>query len=415
MGKKLLYVSPFNLHDTSSGAALQVRTMLESLVKRGIEVKVLSSFVFDSPRGTTYFGNLEEEIKRGVNSPAIIHDSGIEYRYLVCQNRDLNLMTYKELWDFFQYFTMMCNTYRPDIAMGYCVGTIGVAIQAESKKRGVPFVYPLCNANHPHFEFWDCDLIFTESKATANLYGIRDRLNVCSTGIFIDKDKCVTQERDPQYITFVNPSPSKGATIFAKIAEVCKKELPDLKFLVIDTRVSFVEALPLMHLSSNKEKCPYKPQQFTNVDFMKATNNMKEVYKRTKVLLAPSIAYESWGRVISEAVLNKVPCVISSGNGGMEEAMAGAGIAVAVPEACKEDHLRIPTNEEIKPWVSAIKKVLKSDFSKEFEEAEKQLDIEASTDRLLELLEPLFMRKASNSPHIIHNGSLRMGADGNYR
>ena len=53
---KLLWVSPFNLHDTSSGAAIQARLMLQKLAQRGVIVRVLGSFCFDSMAGAkAYF------------------------------------------------------------------------------------------------------------------------------------------------------------------------------------------------------------------------------------------------------------------------------------------------------------------------------------------------------------------------
>lgn len=417
MARKLLWVSPFSLHDTSSGAAVQCKAMLEQLAKKGIKIKVLGSFIFDSSRGTTYFPKLEEELKNRGTQPVVIKDeeNGIEYHYTICQSRAMEDFTYAESWGFFQYFSMLCNSFRPDIAMGYGTGTSGIAIHAESKRRGIPFVYPLCNGNHPYYTFEDCDLLITESQATADLYAMRDRINVQASGIFIDKEKFVSKEREAKYVTMVNPCPAKGLSIFAKLAEIAQKELPDVKFLAVDGRGSFAESISALHLPESEVK-PYAPKKFKNVDIASHTGNMKEIYKLTKVLIAPSLAYESWGRVVSEAVLNGIPAVVSANNGGgLQEAMAGMGFAVNVSEECLRDHLRIPTDKEIKEWLDALKKALKKDFSKEFKKAQIALDMETSTQTLLEILEPIFAKKASQNPHIIQNGILRMECDGNFR
>ena len=66
---------------------------------------------------------------------------------------------------------------------------------------------------------------------------------------------------------------------------------------------------------------------------------MKAIYALTKVLLAPSVpsaGYEGWGRTASEAVLNRIPALVAK-NGGLEEAMAGAGIALDVPSTLHPD------------------------------------------------------------------------------
>ncbi len=416
MERKLLWVSPFSLHDTSSGAAIQCKTMLEALAKRGIKIKALGSFIFDSPRGTTFFPKLEEEIANCKSQHIIFNDNntGIEYHYTICANRNMENFTYNESWSFFQKFSALCNYFRPDVAMGYGTGTSGIAVHSEAKRRGIPFVYPLCNGNHPYYSFEDCELLLTESQATAQLYATRDRLNVQAGGIFIDKDAIISTEKDPKYVTIVNPCPTKGMSIFTKLAQVAQKELPEVKFLAVDGRRSFVESIEALHLP-NSDKKPYQLKMFKNVDIAHHTANMKEIYKLTKVLIAPSLAYESWGRVVSEAVLNEIPVLVSANNGGgLQEAMMGAGYAINAPEECLKDHLRIPTDKEIKEWMDALKKALKKDFSKEFKQAAQGLDIETSTNRVLEILEPLFLRKAGQNPQIILKGILRMGYDGSF-
>ncbi|RAX56624.1 hypothetical protein CCZ01_08945 [Helicobacter monodelphidis] len=415
MTRRLLWASPFSLHDTSSGAALQAKTMLECFAKEGIEVVVLGSFVFDSFRGTSTFPNLEEELKKRGTQPIVMQDEEkkIVYHYLPCNSRAMALFTHDEAWRLFGYFSGLCNRFRPDIVMGYGVGTLGVAMQAESKRRGIPFVYTLFNGNHPNYHFWDCDLILTDSQATANLYALRDRLNVQAGGIFIEPEKYLVKKRNPQYITLVNPHPTKGVSIFAKLALVAQKEFPDEKFLVVESRGSFKESLPQLHESDNNDVRPYRLEMFSNVDVANHTNNMKEVYKITKVLVAPSLWYESWGRVATEAVMNGIPCLVST-SGGLSEAMGEAGIAIQAPQSCQIDHLRIPTDEEIIPWVDALRKILGKDYTKECEAAAKQHSLEKSTQRTLEILEPLFIRKASYNPKIINSGILNMKADGSW-
>ena len=48
MRPKLMYSSLHNIYDSSSGAAISMRTMLQKMVQRGYEVRTLSSDLFDS-------------------------------------------------------------------------------------------------------------------------------------------------------------------------------------------------------------------------------------------------------------------------------------------------------------------------------------------------------------------------------
>ena len=185
-----------------------------------------------------------------------------------------------------------------------------------------------------------------------------------------------------------------------------------------------------------------------------STATMRALYAVPDVLLAPSVPkawHEGWGRVASEAVLNRIPALVAK-NGGLEEAMAGAGIALDVPSTLHDDPARMPSDEEIAPWLEALKQLLKakkpatsvsspasvsssgltrgshpkpeltfdewkaaesSEWQARFDEAARLLDIERSTDRTMAMLEPLFAKRASQNPHIMLKGQLRFGFDGN--
>ena len=115
--------------------------------------------------------------------------------------------------------------------------------------------------------------------------------------------------------------------------------------------------------------------------------------------------------------------------------MAGSGIALDVPSTLHDDPARMPSDEEIAPWLEALKELLKaktaakkskpelsfaewkaaesSEWQARFDEAARLLDIERSTDRTMAMLEPLFAKRASQNPHIMLKGQLRFGFDGN--
>ncbi len=323
--------------------------------------------------------------------------------------------------------------------MGYGMALFGTAVHAECKRRGIPHAYPICNGNHPYYNFWDSDLLFTDSAANAQLYAQRDHLNLATTGAFIDKDAYIADSGSHEYITMINPEPRKGGSIFAKLALLAKNdpELKNEKFLVVNSRGNFASTVSVLHDEGDKAATNYKPEMFDNVSMAQNTTNMKAIYALTKVLLAPSVpkaGYEGWGRTASEAVLNRIPALVAK-NGGLEEAMAGAGIALDVPSTLHDDPARMPSDEEIAPWLEALKELLKAkttakkskpeltfdewraaetkEWQARFDEAARLLDIERSTDRTMAMLEPLFAKRASQNPHIMLKGQLRFGFDGN--
>ena len=394
---KILWMSPYSLHDVSSGASVNCKTMLEALAKNGFEVWSCASFIFDNISGSIVFGDLDKKLKEDNHKTFILDDNGIHYIYTRCDSRREMEFTLAEGQLLYETFLDVLDEFKPDIVIGYCPGMTSLACFAEARRRGIKTVYTLVNGNHGNFAFSNYDLVVTDSQATSNLYARRDHINVVATGAFFNFDSYISAQRDPKYVTFINPSPAKGLAIFAKLAVVCKEELPDLKFLVINTRGNFAQMVSMLHEKDKSDVHPFKPTDFSNVDITGSQKDMRPVYAITKALLAPSLWYESWGRVTSEAVINEIPVVCST-SGGLAEGMAGCGEILEAPQHCVDDHLSIPTDEEIRPWVDALKKALESDYSEKFKEAKVTLSPERALERTLQAFRPLINESGCDNP-----------------
>ncbi|WP_299393074.1 glycosyltransferase [uncultured Desulfovibrio sp.] len=398
---KLLWVSPCALHDTSSGAALQCRVMLHKLQQRGVEIKALGGLIFDHPAG---FALLEKSVAQidPKKRHFTVNDANMEFVYMRTEQTAARKICAEEQDHFFQLFLTLLATFRPDAIMGYGGDMLSMTVRAEARRRGIPVVYVLCNGNHKAFAFPDCDLVITDSQATSAYYRQQFGINVIPAGVFILPEMVRAEQREPRYVTLVNPAPAKGAAILARLALMAQKELPDVRFLALQSRGDFAACVPQLHLPDSEEK-PLVMDMFPNVDRAKHMTNMKPIYAATRVLLAPSLWYESWGRVATEAVLNGIP-VLASRSGGLPEAVGEGGICLDAPEACRKDHLRLPTEEEMRPWMDALKRLLTEDWTEPCARAAAAHDVERYADRLLELLQPLFDRRASCHPQYFRSG-----------
>lgn len=394
---KILWLSPYSLHDTSSGASVHAKVMLEALAKIGFEVWSCASFVFDNKSGTLVFGDLEKRLAEDDHKTFILDDNGIHYVYTRCANRSEMQFTLDEGQLFYETFLEVLDEFKPDIIFGYCPGMAPLACNIEARRRGIKTVYLLLNGNHSNFSFSYYDLVVTDSQATADLYARRDHINVTPTGAFLNHENLISPDRDPKYVTFINPVGAKGLPIFAKMARLCQTEMPDLRFLVINSRGNFSQTVTLLHEKDKPDVHPYTAADFPNVDMAGSQKDMRPVFKVTKALIAPSLWFESWGRVTSEAALNRIP-VLCSTSGGLAEAMAGCGISLEAPEHCRQDHWSIPTDEEIRPWMDGLKEILKSDYSEQFDKAREQLSLERATQRALDALAPLYNSRGSDHP-----------------
>jgi glycosyltransferase involved in cell wall biosynthesis len=105
-------------------------------------------------------------------------------------------------------------------------------------------------------------------------------------------------------ITLVNLTEPKGAEIFYELA----RRLPDCRFLGV--KGTGPQLIP--------DPVP------ANVTILDQVPEMREVYRRTRILLVPSV-YESYGRVALEAAVSGIP-TIAHPTPGMREAMGDAAL-----------------------------------------------------------------------------------------
>lgn len=384
---KILWMSPYSLHDISSGASIHCKTLLEGLARRGFTVWSTASLIFDMPSGKEVLEPILEKLEGTDQKVFEFDDTGIHYVYTKCKSTAEVEHTLDEQNLFYEVSCEVMDRLKPDFVIAFGTSMSSMTCFAEAKRRGIFTIYPVINGNHGHYAFPHVDLIVTDSKASEKLYRTRDKVRMIPTCEIFSPEKYLVEKPAPKYITLVNPSFEKGLCIFAKIAEVMKKEMPELKFLVVNSRGNFAENIQYLHTKGKPDEHPFKPSDFTNVDMTPGTRDIRPVYRLTKVLIAPSLWWESWGRVATESVLNNIP-VLTSTSGGLQEAACGAGISLDAPEHCSKDHLSIPTDEEIRPWIDALKRLLNEDWTDKIEKAKKELNVDATLDKFIQVLLP---------------------------
>ena len=115
-------------------------------------------------------------------------------------------------------------------------------------------------------------------------------------------------------ITLVNPTPGKGANTLKALA----RQMPDRKFLAVEG--GYGEQIITAPNSDSKTRAT------GNIEWMAHTPDIRNVFRRTKVLLMPS-EYESYGRVGIEAACAGIP-TIAHPTPGLKEAFGDAGIFI---------------------------------------------------------------------------------------
>ena len=407
---RILFACPQTVFDVSNGASLQSLTFLQELARRGLKVATIGGAIFDNPSGLARIPNLEEQIKANAGKKILInqdHSAGgdfpITHHFFTGFHSTVwSEMTYDEANSFLSEYTQLLRTYKPDLVIGYGCDPVCRSMWMEAKLFGIPTVYLICNGNHHHYRFPLHDLVLTDSQATAELYKNDDGLTVQTIGNFINPETVVAKNRNPQTVTFINPAFAKGSAIVARLLLMANKERPDIPFMVVESRQKFADALRALKAPRGEPGSAFPDTvTFEHIALRPATFNISEIYATTKVLLAPSLWYESLGRVATEATMNGIP-VLASKSGGLPEAVGAGGITMDVPASNQgpdDNWLVLPTEEECRPWADALYELF--DHADEWRgkclEAAHGNSIEVRGDRLMALLMPLLSRRAGDA------------------
>jgi glycosyltransferase involved in cell wall biosynthesis len=152
---------------------------------------------------------------------------------------------------------------------------------------------------------------------------------------------------DTGHIAMVNPCALKGIGIFAEVA----KRLPSRSFATVAGWGTTTIDVDLL-------------KSIGNVHVGASTCDMRTVYSRTRVLMAPSLWTEAWARVVIEAMAHGIP-VVASDSGGLPEAKLGVDYVVPVhpirefTNRLDEANLPIPIvpEQEYGVWTSIIQEL----------------------------------------------------------
>lgn len=328
---RLLWANLYSLMDTSSGASMAIREMLFQLIKHGYEVAVLGATVFDNPKGITRHKDKWSSIKSHEGKVIDIQDGPLRHKQLVTTSTIRETMTAKEESIWFSYYCAMLKRFKPDMVFYYGGNPLDMLIASEAKYYGISTAAYLVNGNYTG-DRWcrDVDLVITDSQATSKLYQERIGIKPVPVGAFIEPRAVVAKEHSRKHVLFINPSPEKGVGVMIRLAMMLEKRRPDIIFEVVESRGSWQDMLEAFSKGMGTPRT-----KLDNVVVTPNTSDMRPVFGRARLLLAPSLWWDSAPRVLAEAMLNGIPALITD-RGGMPEMIGDAGIKIKFPDKCYE-------------------------------------------------------------------------------
>jgi glycosyltransferase involved in cell wall biosynthesis len=239
------------------------------------------------------------------------------------------------------------DRFRPDVLLTYGGHAVSLELMRLARAGGTPVVFHLHSFGyHDRRAFADASSMLFPFQYSRR-YHLR-RLGLDGPVLLdpIPLDRVIAEDREPTYVTFVNPQPEKGASVFARIALELGRRRPEISLLVVEGRGT----------ADGLARLPVDLSGLTNLHRMANTPDPRDFYRVSRVVLMPSLWRESLGRVAVEAMANGIP-VLASDRGALPETLGDAGFVLTIPERYTPSSPAVPTARELAPWVALIERL----------------------------------------------------------
>jgi hypothetical protein len=396
MKPRLLLSLPQLPQDPASGAARSARTAAEFAQRAGFEVRSVATTATErgqKANAVPYLRSMEIEPRAGRVAGGTFRTleyfhRGIHYTILDTGNLRLDKWQATHGRQFDKLFDHELESFQPDILLTYgaLAGDLGRIRRARRGQCRVAFcLYNLAYFNSGRL-FGEVDAVITPSEFLAKKY--RDAIGLESTPLPdpIDEEEVIAPERDPIFVTMVNPSIEKGLFFFARLAEeLCRRE-PKIAVLAIESRGT------AGMLVGAGAAGGFDLRRHENLMIAAAVPKPRDLYTNTRVLLAPSAVEEASGRVVSEALVNGVVPVVGD-RGGLAEMCRGAGFVLPLPAELTLTTRKPVSAEAVEPWIDIIRRLaFDIPFYEEALAKVKEAAFECSSARIQTHYESFFKR-----------------------
>lgn len=361
---RVLHCARFFYLDCSNGAATANRALVECLARHNFKTEALCGTVVDAGFGEDPADLLapyqhEYEEVGAIGCELMVGAAGV----VVAQPRRLRMVSGGVPIVIDRRPTHRCNEldaaegpaflslvddafdrFQPDILVTYGGDPLTLEILARARRRGVATVFTLHNFSYPDpATFADVDATIVPSRFSAEYHrralGIRCEALPC----LVDACRVRAEGRRPEYVVYVNPCPEKGVFAFARIAEELGRRRPDIPLLVVESRGT----------EATLVACGIDLREHGNVFLMTQTPDPRDFWRVARIVLMPSLWWESQGLVAVEAMINGIPVIVSD-RGALPETLGDGGIVLGLPSRLTPSTREPPTAAEVQPWVNAI-------------------------------------------------------------
>ncbi len=400
MGPKILLLLPQLPQDPASGAARSTLSAVQFAGDSGFQVRALAT---TASEGGKFLDPVEflpsigctpdiRPASRGGFRQLRFENRGIHYTLLdtgrfgylhweKTHGRQMDLLLAEEL-----------RSFQPDVVFMFGGQPGDIRRMRMARRHGARIAFALHNWGYFSEDFFrDIDIVLAPSRFLAGRYREKAGIDAIPLPGPIDWEDVVATDREPLFVTMVNPGVEKGLFFFVRLAEELGKHHPKIAVLVIESRGTAGMVL------AAGQRGGFDLRRHESVMISPAVPKPRDIYQYARVVLAPSVIEEPAPRVAPEALINGVPPLVSD-RGGLAEVANGAGFVLPLP-ADFHPASQAPVNAAaVKPWIDVIERLA---FDEPFYQAEVERARQAAQLYHPENLRPMyadFFRQAASLP-----------------
>lgn len=346
--------------DPASGAARSDRSICELLAGLGFRVRCLGTTAtehkrpepaLDYLRGMGIKPRVETSDASDARPILRFERRGIDYTLLDTGDHDVLSWMPRHDARFNALLAGIVEAERPDITLLFG------GLPQERHRRwmlreaGSIIVFSVRNWGYLNPRaFEDIDAVITPSRFVSDRYRAAIGLDSTPLPLPIVEADVVARQREPTFVTFINPTAEKGAAVVARVAEEICTRRDDIHFMVIEARQTAGNIVRFGRHGG------FDLRRHNRIMASPGTTSPAAIYAATKVLLVPSVWEEPAGRVGAEAMVNGVPAVVSD-RGGLAETCRGGGFVIPLPKWLTPISRAPISAEEARPWVETIERL----------------------------------------------------------
>jgi glycosyltransferase involved in cell wall biosynthesis len=368
---RFLLVNNHCISDPTAGVTHSLRTIIEWLAEAGHTCHVLTTARFEArviftieehlrQQGVdiSTFASNRPQFKRAGKKRRVATCPVVQYAVkdvpvtlLLTRRNDEARPDRAEAAQYLTLVDRLLEEFTPDQLIACNGHPMIFEAMAKARQRGVTTAFAVRGFGYyeaRHFE--NVDHAFTCSEFLTDHY--REKVGLFSTPIEppLEWSSVEAPSESRAFVTFVNPSPHKGLWLFARLADMLGSRRPDIPILVVQSGHSggSLNAIPGIDFSKYPQIMAAPPVPVP-----------ADYFALTRLLVAPSVWEEPFGRVAAEAMINAIPPLVSNRGSlpqvvGGDFSAGGGGRVLPIPEWMIDDMTRLPCEEEVEPWYEAV-------------------------------------------------------------